>query len=152
MHTKYTTWPWNWPTLQYPQKFTQIGIFWFENVPSANPDVRLRHPPILRISLSTLPLLFWQFPAATTLRKRKFPYRYLSLLHGNQCEKVSEREWEWEWVRERERERERNSNWTECMIQGTEPDRRRSFERKAGCGQTMFFQLGTWHIFGCRTA
>jgi hypothetical protein len=53
MATKYTKWLKNRPKchnlskhlpLQDPPKFTQIGIFWFINLPSGNPGGRRRRP------------------------------------------------------------------------------------------------------------
>jgi hypothetical protein len=40
MAVKYTKWTkiYQHLPLQDPKKFTQFGIFWFENIPSGNPD------------------------------------------------------------------------------------------------------------------
>jgi hypothetical protein len=57
----YSTWPYiDYFSLQDPPKFTQIGIFWFENKPSGNPGSAAicvwlcpwRHCIILRLDVS----------------------------------------------------------------------------------------------------
>jgi hypothetical protein len=62
-------------SLQDPQKFTQIGLFWFENKPSGNPDINSNKENLFESTLSKI--------------VRKEREKFLDCIPRTKCQKTS---------------------------------------------------------------